>query len=147
MVHIEHYLYDGASFQARMVLCYLQAHIHNILKNTWSYDEYKGKLFLNPYQYGREKGYVFSLRYNDHQSNYAVYEHCISDQICVVKSNAFTEHSDGWDGREWSKYDHDKNFGCDEATKCAKWLIDQMIMDIDEWQEEEKKKSGVSTEE
>lgn len=137
MIHLEPYLYDGAGWQAKAVMCYLQDNAECILEKTYTgnaWDAYDGKLFLNHYNYGREKGYVFSLRYKDKQVNYAVYQHCVSDEICVVKSNAVTEHSDGWDGKEWSKYNHDKNFAYDEVVECAKWIESDMKKSITEWQ-------------
>jgi len=126
-----------------MVMCYLQDRYECILDKTYTGDAwspYKATIFLNHYQYGREKGYVFSLRYNyQKQVNYAVYQHCISDCICVVKSNALTDHSDGWDGKEWSKYDHDKEFDWDEVIKCGEWIEKDMIAELTKWQKEEQK--------
>ena len=137
MIHLENYLYDGAGWQARAVMCYLQDNVECILEKTYTgnaWDSYEGKLFITHYHYGREKGYVFSLRYKGNQVNYAVYQHCVSDEICVVKSNAFTDNPDGWDGKEWSKYDHDKNFAYDEVMKCAEWIENDMKKSITEWQ-------------
>lgn len=141
MVYLENYLYDGAGWQARAVMCYLQSRVEVILDKTYTGDAwmpYKGQMFLNQYHYGREKGYVFSVRYNGHQANYAVYEHCVADCICVVKGNALTDHSDGWDGKEWSKYDHDKEFSYGEATKCGEWIEEDMRNEISKWIEQEK---------
>lgn len=142
MIYLENYLYDGACWQARAVMCYLQSRVESILEKTYTGDAwmpYKGKAFINQYHYGREKGYVFSVYYNGHQANYAVYEHCISDCICVVKGNAVTEHSDGWDGKEWSKYDHDKEFGYGETTKCGEWIENDMRKEVAKWTAEESK--------
>lgn len=144
MVYLENYLYDGAGWQARAVMCYLQSRVEVILDKTYTGDAwmpYKGKAFINQYHYGREKGYVFSVYYNGHQANYAVYEHCVADCICVVKGNAITEHSDGWDGKEWSKYDHDKEFSYGETTKCGEWIEEDMKKEIDKWIEQEKANS------
>ena len=141
MVYLENYLYDGAGWQARAVMCYLQSRVEVILDKTYTGDAwmpYKGQMFLNQYHYGREKGYVFSVRYNGHQANYAVYEHCIADCICVVKGNAVTDHSDGWDGKEWSKSDHDKEFSYGETTKCGEWIEQDMIKQVAKWVEEKK---------
>lgn len=142
MVYLENYLYDGAGWQARAVMCYLQSRVEVILDKTYTGDAwmpYKGKAFINQYHYGREKGYVFSVYYNGHQANYAVYEHCVAECICVVKGNATTEHSDGWDGKEWSKYDHDKEFSYGETTKCGEWIEEDMKKEIDKWIAEENK--------
>lgn len=136
MVYLEHYLYDGSNWQARAVMCYLQSRVECILEETYTGDAwmpYKGQIFLNQYHYGREKGYVFSVRYKGHQANYAVYEHCVADCICVVKGNALTEHSDGWDGKEWSKYDHDKEFSYGEILKCGEWIERDMMKEIVKW--------------
>ncbi len=136
MVYLENYLYDGAGWQARAVMCYLQSRVEVILDKTYIGDKFQlfeGTMFINQYHYGREKGYVFSVRYKNHQANYAVYEHCVADCICVVKGNAFTEHSDGWDGKEWSKYDHDKEFSYGETTKCGEWIEKDMMNEIVKW--------------
>lgn len=142
MISLENYLYDGAGWQARAVMTYLQSRGESILEKLYTGDPwfpYNGGLFLEHYNYGREKGYVFSVRYKHlHQVNYAVYEHCVSDEICVVKSNAFTDHPDGWDGKEWSKYEHDKNFAYGEAVKCGEWIEDDMRAEIAKWLKEEK---------
>jgi hypothetical protein len=117
-------------------MCYLQSRVECILEETYTGDAwmpYKGQIFLNQYHYGREKGYVFSVRYKGHQANYAVYEHCVADCICVVKGNALTEHSDGWDGKEWSKYDHDKEFSYGEILKCGEWIERDMMKEIVKW--------------
>ena len=140
MTKLENYLYDGAKFQARMVMCYLQSQYESILDKTYTgnaWDSFEGKLFINRYDGCREQGYVFSLRYKDKQVNYAVFNHCISDCICVVKSNAVTENPDGWDGKEWSKYDHDKEFGWDESMRCALWIEEDMKESIYQWQKAE----------
>jgi hypothetical protein len=136
MIYLENYLYDGAGWQPRAVMCYLQSRVECILDKTYTGDAwmpYKGQVFINQYHYGREKGYVFSVRYKGHQANYAVYEHCVADCICVVKGNAYTEHSDGWDGKEWSKYEHDKEFSYGETTKCGEWIEDDMQKEIIKW--------------
>lgn len=143
MVYLENYLYDGAGWQARAVMCYLQSRVEVILDKTYtgnSWDLYEGRLFVTHYLNGREKGYVFSLRYKGKQVNYAVYQHCISDCICLMKSTAFTDHPDGWEGREWSKYEHDKEFGYDEVMKCGEWIEQDMMRQIEEWQKEEGRK-------
>ena len=141
MVNLENYLYDGAGWQARAVMCYLQSRVESILDKTYTGDSwmpYKGQIFINQYNYGREKGYVFSIRYDGHQANYAVYEHCMADCICVVKSNVFTDHSDGWDGREWSKYDHDKEFSYGDAIKCGEFIENDMKGEIAKWSKKSK---------
>ena len=95
MVYLEHYLYDGSNWQARAVMCYLQSRVEVILEETYigeKFQLFEGTMLINPYHNGREHGYVFSVRYKTHQANYAVYEHCVSDQICVVKGNAFLSY-------------------------------------------------------
>lgn len=136
MVYLEHYLYDGSNWQARAVMCYLQSRVECILEETYigeKFQLFEGTMLINPYHNGREHGYVFSVRYKTHQANYAVYEHCVSDQICVVKGNAFGDHCDGWDGKEWSKYDHDKEFSYGETTKCGEWIEKDMMNEIVKW--------------
>jgi hypothetical protein len=140
MIKLDNYLYDGARWQARAVMCYLQDQVENILDKTYTgnaWDLYGGKLFITHYLNGREKGYVFSLRYNGKQVNYAVFNHCISDCICLMRSECLTDTPDGWEGREWSKHDHDKEFAYDEVVKCGKWIEGDMIETLYEWQKAE----------
>ena len=143
MVKLENYLYDGNHWQAKAVMCYLQHRHDTILDRTYTGDKfemYKGKLFISIYDGCREQGYVFSLRYGDKQVNYAVFCHCISDCICLMKSTAFTDHPDGWEGREWSKHEHDKEFGYYDVMECGKWIEWDMMRQIEAWQKEEGRK-------
>lgn len=140
MIRLDNYLYDGAGWQARAVMCYLQDRAEHILDKTYTgnaWDLYDGKLFVTHYLNGRERGYVFSLRYKTKQVNYAVFQHCISDCICLVRSESFREDPDGWEGRSWSKYDHDAEFAYDEVIKCGEWIENDMIDTLHEWQRAE----------
>lgn len=140
MTSIENYLYDGAGWQARAVMCYLQDCYESILSATYTgnaWDSYEGKIGFVRYDGCREQGYTFMLRYKDHQRNYAVYRHCISDCICVVTSDAVTETPNGWDGKPWDKYEHDAEFSWDEVIKCGKWIENDMKEYIHKWQKAE----------
>lgn len=144
MIKLENYLYDGACWQARAVMCYLQSMTESILDATYNGDSFMpfdGQLYISHYENGREKGYVFSVCYKDHQSNYAVYEHCVGDHMCIVKSSAVTANPNGWDGKEWSKSKHTKEFSFGEIKQCGDWIANDIKKDLNEWcgYDEEKK--------
>lgn len=140
MVNLENYITDGMPWQAQMVLAFIRGHYTYAVDG--SYDkkskDYKARIYVTNYNNGREHGYVVSVRYDyKKQKNYAFYEHCVSDNICLVMSYAFTDYSNGWDGKEWSKYEHDMDFDCYDAVGCGKFIVEDIRKQIGKWEEEE----------
>ena len=88
MVKLSHYMQDGACYQARAVLMFLQAECGEIEE---SYDRekeyYKAIVSVARWENCREQGYVVSLRSEDRskQLNIAFFEHRNSDAICAIK--------------------------------------------------------------
>ncbi len=145
MILFENYLYDGADAQSRAVMAYLQSRVECITEETYTgngWMPFEGRVYISRYSnYGRENGYVFSVRYHDHQANYAVFQHCVSDDICVVKSNVVTDTPNGWDGKPWTKYEHDAVFPYGKAFECSEWIEKDMKAEIHKWVANEKEDS------
>ena len=138
ITRVQNYLTDGMPYQPQMVLTYIRAHEINATEGSWNGHEYEVEIFVSPYEYGREKGYVFSIHYLANgeweQHNYAVYTHCVSDEICVMMSTTgYNDCPTGWEGREWTKYNQDKNFDCDDVVACGKFIIDDMKKVVFNW--------------
>ena len=141
MVNLENYITDGMPWQAQMVLAFIRGHYTYAVDESYDKDsrDYKAKIYVSNYNNGREHGYVVSVRYDyKNQKNYAFYEHCVSDNICLVMSYAYTDIPNGWDGTEWSKYDHDKDFDCYDAVGCGKYIVEDIRKQIELWQDAEK---------
>lgn len=130
MVTLEYYLYDGACAQAKAVLAYLQERYETILDPVYKagqeFDHYDGAvIFVNRHEYDREHGYVFSIRYNGKQVNYGVFEHCVSDDLCVVRTTEGGFTPNIWkDG--WKKYEHTKTFPYFSIKECGDWIVNDM---------------------
>ena len=86
MTELKYYNQDGANWQARAVLGYLQNSqlFPDKVYSEEDYHEYIAKAFVGRYENCREQGYVLSVRYHHYQKNYAFYEHRNTDSICVV---------------------------------------------------------------
>lgn len=132
MISIENYMHDGANWQAQAVLAYLRVTKNNAIGNTWD-DECKSYLadvFVGRYENCREQGYIFSVRYNGRQRNYAVYEHRNSDDLCVVVFDAISTSTPAaelvWDAMGDSKWNYTKAFGCGEIVSCGDYILDDM---------------------
>ena len=141
MTNLEHYVTDGMPWQVQMALAYVQGHCTYAVDESWNakYHDYDAKTYVTHYDRGREKGYVISVRFNyEQQKNYAIYEHCVSDEICLVMSDEYTDHPNGWEGREWSKYDQDKTFDCDDAVGCGKYIVEDIRKQVTKWIKEDK---------
>lgn len=135
MVHLENYLTDGMPWQEQMVLAYVRGNCEYAVDETYNREtkSHDAELFVTTYHNGRENGYVFSVRYFDKQKNYAVFTHCISDCICLMMSDAFTDTPNGWEGREWRKHEHDKEFEYNEPFGCGEWIVKDIRNTIERW--------------
>ena len=60
--------------------------------------------------------------------------------IALVALCGCSDHPDGWEGREWSKHEHDKEFGYYDVMECGKWIEWDMMRQIEAWQKEEGRK-------
>jgi hypothetical protein len=132
MTHLENYLQDGANYQARATLMYLQA-LCNI-KESWNKTtlSYDAEVKVARWENCREQGYVVSLTNpTREQLNIAFFEHRNSDEISAVKweqksINSLTIDTAKFGDIYKTKYDtsHEVPFG--EASKMAGWIFTEL---------------------
>jgi hypothetical protein len=125
---------DGANYQARAVLAYLES--RDGLENSWSelLKEYVAHPKVSRWENCREQGYVvwlYSPKLNK-QINIAFFEHRNSDAICAVEwyqttLNAPTiETAQFGDDAYKDKYDTSFDVGYGEAGKMADWIYSRL---------------------
>ena len=132
------YSTDGANYQARAVLCFLQS---GSLEKSW--DSEKSRYMAEPrvarWENCREQGYVVSMRNNKRskQINIAFFEHRNSDSICAIKWEQVTLNSPTIDTAEFGdvykdKYDtsHDVSYG--QVREMSDWIHEE----LEKWWEE-----------
>ena len=86
MIKLENYLQDGANYQARATLMYLQADAE--IEESWNkcYEKYDAKIKVGRWENCREQGYVVSLKNKEKkQLNIAFFGHRNSDEIHAIK--------------------------------------------------------------
>lgn len=86
-MELKHYLKDGACFQARAVLMFLQ---NFDIEESWDEDrkEYKADIEVARWENCREQGYILTLlspKHEGKQLNIIFFEHRNSDSICAVR--------------------------------------------------------------
>ena len=133
MTNLEHYLQDGANYQARTVLMIVQKfNINNEPgeQNPMNLAEPK----IARWENCREQGYVISLRSLNRkkQLNIAFFEHRNSDNICAVKWEQVTTNAPTIDTAKFGdvykdKYDTSFDVGCHEFVKMADWITEQLF--------------------
>jgi hypothetical protein len=102
-------------------------------------DKLLAEVLISRYDGGREQGYVFSLKYNGKQKNYAIFSPCQYDGICLMMDDKVSENPDGWGDREWDKHaEHDKEFDDEQCVECAMFILDDMWNTLNKWIKEEK---------
>lgn len=145
LTNLENYHNDGANWQAKIILAYMQMMHYQVLDLAWDKERHKStaSMYVGRYENCREQGYVFSLLYRGNQRHYAVYEHRNSDTICVLISNKATMNTPDvttmWANKpeNCTKWDYDKGFDCGEFKECTCFIIDDMSKILKEWIEKE----------
>jgi hypothetical protein len=144
-IELKHYMQDGANWQARCVLCYLQGNIHEIdffIEEELNLEKKETSIYVGRYENCREQGYVVTLWHKGRRINYAIYEHRNSDELIVLKSKCKTTNTPNVDamwkdkGENSSKYDYDKSFSCGDIVLCGDWIINDMKIFITEVEKE-----------
>jgi hypothetical protein len=144
-IELKHYMQDGANWQARCVLCYLQGNIHEIdffIEEELNLEKKETSIYVGRYENCREQGYEVTLWYKGRRINYAIYEHRNSDELIVLKSKCKTTNTPNVDamwkdkGENPSKYDYDKSFSCGDIVLCGDWIINDMKIFITEVEKE-----------
>lgn len=143
MIDIEHYLEDGANWQAQCVLAYLRrAGKSEVEYLTWNKEKYRaeGELQVGRCENCREQGYIFTLTYGAKQLvHFWVYEHRNSDELCVVEfEGGFMNTPTINDIPMKDKYDVTMSFGCGDVVSCGEWIIER----IKEYINKEKNERG-----
>lgn len=139
MMNISYYMDDGACWQAKAVLAYLQSRMY-IFEDGYQKEDIRVK--VGRYENCREQGYVFSLtfrgvdgtsKYTLLQRNYAVYQHRNSDAICVLISDVLTLNTPSvnemWKPKGINAHSTqvDMSFGEDEIIRCGQSILDDML--------------------
>jgi len=136
MTRLENYLQDGANYQARATLMFLQRNAN--IESSWNKECkcYDAEIKVARWENCREQGYIVSLCSQKlgggKQLNIAFFEHRNSDSICAVK----------WEQNSWNtinidnavfgdvykdKYDTSHSVGYGEAYGMAEWITEQLI--------------------
>ena len=123
--NLKNYLDDGANYQARGVLMFLQPFD---IEESWDKErkEYLAEPTVARWENCREQGYVVSMRSQDmrKQLNIAFFEHRNSDSICAVKWEQVTINAPTIDTANFGnvykdKYDTSFDVGYGEVSKMA----------------------------
>ena len=131
MTKLENYLKDGANYQARATLMFLQrdADIEESWNDKWK--RYDAEIQVARWENYREQGYVVSLiNKKRKQLNIAFFEHRNSDSICAVKwqqesVNTLTIENAEFGDVYKDKYDTSHSVGYGKAYEMAEWIIEQ----------------------
>jgi hypothetical protein len=118
------YLNDGANYQARAVLMYLQGISHDLEDPSPNVARWENC---------REQGYIVSIRTKNHnkQLNIIFFEHRNSDSICAVKWEQLSTNSIGITNAEFiniykDKYDVSFSVSYGEIKEMAYWIHQQL---------------------
>ena len=129
MINLDNYLNDGACPQAVAVMALMKCYESKIMEEAW--DCYSSRsdadLFVSRYSNSREQGYVFSIRYEHCQRNYAVYKHRSYDKICILVSDVYTIDTPTVNEMWGDKTDVDASFADTEIERCANCIKKDMI--------------------
>ena len=131
MISIEHYMEDGANWQAQCVLAYLR-YMGNLKVQdlTWNEEKerYEGELRVGRCENCREQGYVFTIIYGVKELvHFWVYEHRNSDELCVVEFEGFFINTPTINDIPMKdKYDTTKEFSCGDIVDCGNWIIERI---------------------
>lgn len=131
MINIEHYMTDGANWQAQCVLAYLRSMGNSRVQDlTWNEEKerYEGELRVGRCENCREQGYVFTIIYGvEELVHFWVYEHRNSDDLCVVEFEGFFINTPTINDIPMKdKYDTTKEFSCGDIVDCGNWIIERI---------------------
>lgn len=133
MIELNNYLQDGANWQAKCILAYLQSHYEYAINSSYNpaFMDYTAKLLVGRYENGREKGYVVSVLYGfSKQKTFAFYEHRNSDNIYVLHTDTYlgfdTPNKEIIYNNYQDKWDCDKYFRCGEFVECGKYILEEI---------------------
>lgn len=126
------YMQDGANYQARAVLAFLQ--VNDGIEASWN-DKlmcYESNIDIARWENCREQGYIVSMRDKTHkkQLNIIFFEHRNGDSICAVKWKQMSMNSLTIDTAKFGniykdKYDTSYDVGHGEVFQMATWIWQQ----------------------
>ena len=145
LTELSNYHNDGANWQAKLVMAYLQNRSQEVLDVVWNKEkrESEATIYVGRYENCREQGYVFTLNYGIKQRHYAVYEHRNADVLCVLISNAISINTPNVDvmwadkPENATKWDVDADFPCGDYANCVAYIIENMKDALNEWKKSE----------
>ena len=131
MISSEHYMEDGANWQAQCVLAYLRSMGKSEVEYlTWNKEKCRaeGELQVGRCENCREQGYVFTLTYGAKQLvHFWVYEHRNSDALCVVEFEGWFINTPTINNIPMKdKYDTTKEFSCGDIVSCGEWIVERI---------------------
>jgi hypothetical protein len=135
MTELRNYLDDGANYQARAVMCFLQRDCD--IEESWNerHGKYDNVINIARWENCREQGYIVSMVSADYKSqlNIAFFEHRNSDEICAVKWEQTSMNTITIDTAEFGdvykdKYDVSKSVSWGEVKKMADWIKQQFTI-------------------
>jgi hypothetical protein len=134
MMKLDYYMKDGACWQARAVLAYLQA--FGQIEESWNKEtkEYDAEIKVGRWENCREQGYVVMLVEPNYkkQLNIAFFEHRNSDNICAVKwiqsptLNSVNLSTAKFGDVYKDKYDTSFSVSYSEITKMGDWILNEL---------------------
>jgi len=131
MTNLTDYLNDGANYQAKAVLAFLQT---GSPEYSWNDEtkQYDAVPKVARWENCREQGYIVSLRTKDYsrQLNIAFFEHRNSDSICAIKweqtsMNTLTIDTANFVDVYKDKWDVSKSVGYGEVSEMSVWIEEQ----------------------
>lgn len=135
-MELNNYFEDGANYQAQAVMILVKGRYDEILSDTYNSksNTYDASIQVGRYENTREQGYIISIKKENAQRNFAVYEHRNSDEICVVVFDKLTLNTPTRDDvlkNMKDKYDVTKFFIF--AGDCAGYIVSEMKKFIKEF--------------
>ena len=132
MTNLENYLQDGANYQARSILMFLQS---TRIEESWNdeTERYDAETKVARWENGREQGYIISLvNKKRKQLNIAFFEHRNCDDIYAIKWEQNSINTLTIDNAEFgdvyrSKYDKSYSVDYGKVCKMAKWINKQLL--------------------
>ena len=134
MIELDRYIYDGADWQSRAVLAYLQSQYETMLNKVYIGNfQYDAMIRVDRFDNvgGMEHGYVVSVLYKwKKQRIIAFYEHRNIDHLCVIHRDGYIgldTPSAEWVGKNYpTKYDRDKEFDFGQILECGKYIENEI---------------------
>ena len=128
------YMNDGAGYQAKAVLAYMEG--YDGIEDSWNdkIKRYDANPKVSRWENCREQGYVVFMRSKaspNKQINIAFFEHRNSDNICAVKWEQNTLNAPTIDTAKFGniykdKYDVSHEVGYGKAQEMAEWIYEQL---------------------